>query len=298
MSKSAKLLLEEEIEHIRRKMQALAQSNSLLESITRKISQWIIVIDAETLEGLFINHDVIDILKDPDCEPQLHQWLKQQAEAMNGKENRSVTELALLGARGTQYFSVEIHSVSWQDGYGLIFVLTDVSNDKEQLHNLQKVAFHDTLTRLYNRHYGMELLQEWLDENSSFILCFADIDNLKYVNDKFGHAEGDKYIQCVADKLRFSLPEAVICRVGGDEFMLLDKSLNMDAALEQMENLRNSLLAIQPDPATPYEHSISYGTIEIGADNSLLAEELLNIADEKMYEYKRAYKARQKNIKS
>ncbi len=297
MNRSAKLLLEE-IDDIRHQVQALARSNSLLEAITRKISQWIIVLDIETGEWLFNNHNASDLLKDPECEAQLHQWLKQQVESANRNDNPSITELGLSGNRGTQYFSVEIHSVRWQEGSSLAFVLTDISSDKEQLHTLQKVAFHDTLTRLYNRHYGMELLQEWINENRIFILCFADIDNLKYVNDKFGHAEGDKYIQCVADKLRSALPEAVICRVGGDEFMLLDKSLGMGIAIERMEAVRNGLLAYQADKNVSYEHSISYGIIEINEDNSLMAEELLSIADEKMYEYKRAYKTRRSNSKN
>ncbi len=296
MNRSEKLLVDK-MDETRRQMQALKRSNSLLEAITKKLSQWIIVLDKETLEWIYANHEADKILQDPTCEVQLQEWLKQQVEAVDISDHHHIIELELSGNQGTQYFSVELKPVNWMDGCAIAFVLTDISRDKEKLYTLQKAAFHDTLTRLYNRHYGMELLQEWIKENSSFILCFADIDNLKYVNDKFGHTEGDRYIQCVADKLRESLPEAVICRVGGDEFLLLDKSIDMSTAFERMEGARNSLLAHQCEKNVSYEHSLSYGIIQINEDNALLAEELLSIADEKMYEYKRAYKTRKNTRK-
>lgn len=283
----------DEIENGRRKMQSLARSNSLLESLTGHISQWIIVTDRETWEWLFINRKADSVLSDPDCESPLRQWMQQQAESMTEKDEVYSTGLELTGNSGIQYFTVEIYPLSWHEHNAFVFLLIDVSNEKEQLRNLQNVAYRDKLTQIYNRYYGMDTLNKWLSEKFSFILCFVDIDNLKYVNDKFGHAEGDKYIIRVVDILREFSPESVICRAGGDEFMLLVKNWGVDVAREQFESLRARLANNETNVF--YDNSMSYGIIEIGAGNSLLSEDLLSIADEKMYEYKRAYKARRKN---
>lgn len=157
---------------------------------------------------------------------------------------------------------------------------------KKYVYDLQKTAYIDKLTRLYNRHFGMDTLNEWLKNKMSFVLCFVDIDNLKYVNDKFGHWEGDKYITCVSDALNDFFPGEVISRIGGDEFMLLLKEWSLDDAGEKFESIRNFLLISGTDPNN-YIKSISYGLVFIDQTNQLSAGDILRFADEKMYIYKR-----------
>lgn len=143
--------------------------------------------------------------------------------------------------------------------------------------------------------YCMKVLDEWLAEGKTFILCFIDINNLKYVNDRFGHTEGDRYIVCVSNILCEFSEEAIVCRIGGDEFMLLIQNWSLDAVQGRLEVLQNQLAGFNRHPSTSYDHSMSYGAIAVGSDNTLLANDLLNAADEKMYEYKRAYKKRNRN---
>ena len=84
------------------------------------------------------------------------------------------------------------------------------------MQRLEKLANWDELTHLYSRHFGMRTLQEWMDEHLHFTLCFLDLDNLKYVNDTFGHMEGDAYICRAADMLRNFREGAVASRLGGE----------------------------------------------------------------------------------
>ena len=77
--------------------------------------------------------------------------------------------------------------------------------------------------------------------------------------------------------------------------MLLAQNRSLDEAKEQLEILRNRLANNKGDQHAAYERSISYGIIPVGSDNTLLASDLLNAADEKMYEYKRAYKKRHRS---
>ncbi len=142
---------------------------------------------------------------------------------------------------------------------------------------------------IYNRSYALKLLNEWAEEKKSFVLCFVDIDNLKQVNDRFGHGEGDVYIQAVAQVLSDFSPEAVPCRMGGDEFIILAQGYSSEEARHRMEMLRFRLTNHRAIKGG-YSRSISYGVVEVSADNLLPVQELLDIADEKMYEYKRAYK--------
>ncbi|PWJ50751.1 diguanylate cyclase domain-containing protein [Faecalicatena contorta] len=269
----------------------LMQNKSLYETLAGQIAQWIIVTDAGTGERLFISREIEDALLGKDCEAELYQWLKKQAKVMKGRDEVYITELELSGNDGMQYYySVSIHHLHWNHHKAFAFVLTDISLEREQLRKLQDIADLDTLTQCYNRRRGMEILDCWLAENKNFILCFADIDNLKYVNDRFGHMEGDKYIIHVSNKMSEFSPDAVICRIGGDEFMLLAENWRADTAKERLEVLRSQMNGRNGGTNTfyEYERSISYGVIQVEPDNTLQAGELLSAADEKMYEYKAA----------
>jgi diguanylate cyclase (GGDEF)-like protein len=280
----------QEIEISMRKSEALAQNNSLLEAITGNISQWIVVIDKKNGDWLYINRDVGNILAEFESEPKLRAWLGGKLGTETGCKRPHVEEIELANSRGKQYFSVVIHPLHWHEHDAVAFVLTDVSSEKKQMHKLENVAYHDTLTKAFNRHYGMEILTEWLGTNTVFIICFVDMDNLKYVNDKFGHAEGDKYILRVVGLLRSFSPDSILCRLGGDEFMLLAQNWTLKDAEAQLENLRAKLTEYDDLPDFLYHHSLSYGVVETDFDNTMSASELLGIADEKMYRYKREHK--------
>lgn len=280
----------EEIESGRRKTKAVEQSNSLLKAITSRISQWIIVVNAETLEWLYVNHQADKVLTDPVHESELRLWIERQLEALTEETQPFSTGLELQGDAATQYFSVGIYALNWYESNAFAFVFTEISFEKEQLHSLQYTAYTDMLTQLNSRHYGMMILNEWISEKMEFILCFVDIDNLKYVNDRYGHYEGDRYIIEVAKVLRAFSSEAVLCRLGGDEFLILARGWKINKACEQMEMLRGKLINQITDAGTLYDHSISYGVIEIGMDNILTATDLLSDADAQMYEYKREHK--------
>jgi len=276
-----------EIESGKRKMRALEQSKNLFEAISKQVPQWIIVVD-KTGVLRYINHPASDMLLDRIFEERLYGWLEQQVKtAKLVPRNES---LELFGNAKEQFFHVLVHELQWDEHESFVFILTDISSSRARMKKLEGMAYQDPLTKTYNRNYGMELLSEWLENRNTFICCFVDIDNLKYVNDKFGHGEGDNYILTVAKILRRFADNAIVCRLGGDEFMLLAVDWTADDACRRHEALRNELIALKTNAEIPYRHSISYGVVEIGADNSLTAGELLRKADEKMYEYKRAHK--------
>ena len=261
--------------------------------IFNKISQWVIVVSKGNYKWLYMNHNVDEILKSPSDEKTLRHWMNDQVDNFLNKDVPGSAELELRQDDGSyQYFSIEIHPLSWHKHDALLFMLTDVSSKKEQMSYLHNMAYTDMLTKVHNRCYAMDVLNQWLEQNKTFILCFVDMDNLKYVNDNYGHSEGDNYIVKVAEVLSEFSPETVLSRMGGDEFMLLAENWQMDSATERMESLRKKLLSHENNEDKFYDTSISYGIIEVNKNNKLAVCELLGIADERMYEYKRAHKRR------
>lgn len=272
------------------KIRTMVQSRSLYEMLAGQIEQRVIVTDADTSEILFVSRERNGAPVDESREAELFQWLKRQTEAMKGKGEICVTELELTHSESVQHYSVSIHPLLWNHHNAFTFVLTDISTQTEQLKKLQSIANIDTLTQLYNRRYGMEVLENWLSERRNFVLCFIDIDNLKSVNDRYGHPEGDRCITCVSGIMREFSPEAVLCRIGGDEFMLLAENWNQEATENRLEALRSQMIG----RSRSYELSISYGVLPVEGGQSHQASDLLSAADERMYEYKRAYKLRER----
>jgi len=281
--------LSDEIEISQQKTEALLQSNSLFEAITNNISQWIVMIDRENGEWLFSNHKVENVLMNLESTTHLHRWLGHQVEDVHPHSSDDPLELALDFEGGTQYFSVATYPILWHGHDAVAFVLSDVTLERRRLDSLENIAYVDELTEAYNRHYGMNKLNTWLEEGEGFVICFIDMDNLKFVNDEYGHREGDTYILCVSAMLKLFANNVIICRLGGDEFMMLCKGWNLGSAEERLEGLRTNLME-HSEPAVEYNRSISYGVIEVTAENTLPASELLSLADEKMYAYKRAHK--------
>ncbi|MDR3278337.1 MAG: diguanylate cyclase [Oscillospiraceae bacterium] len=282
--------LTEEIERSRQKTQALSQSNDLFEIVTKETAQWIAVVERVSREWLFSNYPVASILADGAFLPQLERWIGDRLSVLDAEEDFRAAVMELTANGLAQYFSVMSRPLTWRERDAVVFVLTDVSAEHEHIKELETAAYRDPLTKQYNRHYGMRLLDQLTREKASFVLCFVDIDNLKYVNDKYGHLEGDKYILHVTAVLRGFSPDIAVCRLGGDEFMLLAQDWSAEKAETRMEALRGRLVERNASPEAFYYHSLSYGVIGVGADNTLSPSELLATADEKMYEYKRFHK--------
>jgi diguanylate cyclase (GGDEF)-like protein len=288
----------EEMDEIQRKTNDLARSNNLFVTITSRMTEWIVMIDRETGEHLFANHSITNNLASDLFESQLYEILFDYVKDMNDDDEPYMEEFSLLSDFAVQWFNVILYPVKWYEHSAVAAVLTDVTGEKEQLQELENVAYKDMLTGAYNRHFGMKLLNEWISQKKHFIISFIDMDRLKYVNDVFGHAEGDKYILKVAELLtNFSLFTNVV-RLGGDEFMLLVEDFTLDEADRKLEMLRNELVSEEytgDNGAISYKRSLSYGNVEVKPDNTTPSGDLLSTADEKMYEYKKAHKAERRD---
>jgi diguanylate cyclase (GGDEF)-like protein len=290
--------LAEEMEEIQRKTNDLSRSNSLFETITGMMTEWIVMIDRETGEHLFANHPITNDLASDLFESQLYEILFDYVKEMNDDDEASEEEFSLISDYAIQWFLVILYPVKWYGHNAVAAVLTDITGEKEQLRELENVAYKDMLTGTYNRHFGMKLLNEWISEKKRFVICFVDMDRLKYVNDVFGHAEGDKYILNVAGLLADFSTDTHVIRLGGDEFMLLAPDFSLEEADRRAEELRDKLVLEEytsDDGSIRYRRSLSYGNVEVTEENTMPPGDLLSVADEKMYVYKKDHKAERRD---
>ena len=176
-----------------------------------------------------------------------------------------------------------------------LWALRRLRADNQQLaqanHALQHGSSHDLLTGLLNRRGLNESLVDPACRDGLWpaVLCLADIDHFKRVNDQWGHRCGDEVLQTFARHWQSSLPEhARLARWGGEEFLfLLPGPLGPD--LQQTLTAALTLPVAARRPGLPEGLSCSIGAVPVSPDMAtrLRWEELLEIADQALYEAKR-----------
>lgn len=159
------------------------------------------------------------------------------------------------------------------------------SEQKEAL--LRTIAYRDALTGAYNRQYAMECLEKLIQQHAKFTLCFLDLDDLKGINDRYGHAEGDRYLTAAVQELTYACREEqdLLARYGGDEFLLLFPTAGASLVEERIHQVNQRLGELHCSGDCPYPMSLSFGVVESrdGEDGKTL----LFLADKAMYRMKR-----------
>ncbi|MCX7846223.1 MAG: diguanylate cyclase, partial [Dictyoglomaceae bacterium] len=121
---------------------------------------------------------------------------------------------------------IKIYTIFARKIENLLKELYNIKKQKELEENLRRLSLTDELTGLYNRRGFITLAEQQLKiferVNKRGILIYIDLDNMKEINDTFGHLEGDKYLRNFVDILRKSFRKSdIIARIGGDEFVIL-----------------------------------------------------------------------------
>lgn len=184
--------------------------------------------------------------------------------------------------------------ISRMDGF-----IIDITERKLAEEQLKIYATTDVMTGLLNRRAAFMILENKLNccrkNRLSLSVSFIDLNNLKKVNDHFGHTEGNGMIIKAAQILKQNTRDTdVACRIGGDEFLLILPECNIEAAEKIMCRVNSMLDDYNMKRIKDYMISLSYGVEEYNEINNLTAEELVNKADEKMYNSKRLYKEEMK----
>ncbi len=175
---------------------------------------------------------------------------------------------------------------------GIITSYVDITERKKMEEQLQKMARIDNLTGCFNRGCGLELLERQMNlakrNKSPLLIAFLDINHLKLINDLYGHQEGDLVIKMVGNLLKSTLREVdIICRMGGDEFLLAFPDSSLRRAPLIQKRLEEGLFSLNKSIKKGYQIEFSIGFSEYLSSESKSSDELIKIADQQMYEDKR-----------
>lgn len=167
----------------------------------------------------------------------------------------------------------------------------EIVERKKAEEKLKKLAHFDNLTGCLTRGYGLVLLEELMKtanrRKTSVLLLYLDVDGFKDINDTYGHAEGDIVLKRVVQLFKSTLREIdIICRIGGDEFLLIFPENSLDEILIIRKRLNKNLEKLNQTLNRPYKIDFSIGFSVYDPANPQTIEKLIHLADQKMYEDK------------
>ena len=167
---------------------------------------------------------------------------------------------------------------------------------------LNRLYVIDPLCNIYNRNgfYNRadDIFKECAADNRQIMISFIDMDGLKFINDNYGHNEGDFAIQRLASTISTCCGKSGICaRFGGDEFVYFNPNASKNDAAIFAKKINKSLDELNKLVQKPYTISASIGSVitVVEKDDTLFS--IIKMADDKMYEVKKAKKSARKSEK-
>ncbi|WP_431150909.1 diguanylate cyclase [Acidovorax facilis] len=224
-------------------------------------------------------------------------WHDRRTESLPSRPLLAGLLLASAGTFALQLLYIATHTASPQGfalafsvqmfcHFGVALMVSSLSNERAEV-RLEKVAQTDTLTGVGNRRWAMSMLPARLPVGSA--IAQLDLDHFKHINDRFGHAAGDRVLVATADALRHQLRDSdLLARMGGEEFLvyLPDASASAASAIAQrlcgaVQHIRLSELG-EDIPVT-----VSIGLACVTSAGGTWAD-WLAAADRALYDAKRA----------
>ncbi|HMK85363.1 MAG TPA: EAL domain-containing protein [Steroidobacteraceae bacterium] len=200
---------------------------------------------------------------------------------------KSVRPMLLIRRDGNEIY-VESTASPIRDGSGAVsggvLVFHDVSEARELNRRLSYHASHDVLTGLVNRREFENRMERALKSakarETSYALCYLDLDQFKIVNDTCGHSAGDALLGQVGSLLKSKVRwRDTLARLGGDEFGILLESCSLDEAMRTAEALREAVRNFKFTwEERTFRLGASIGVVPISADNADVAS-VLSAAD-------------------
>ena len=165
------------------------------------------------------------------------------------------------------------------------------------LMELQNMSFSDELTGLHNRRGFMLLAEEQLEiakrQGKMLAVFFIDLDGMKTINDTFGHDEGDRALEDVASVIKEAFRKSdTKARLGGDEFAVCAQTAGENDGQLLKERILSDIDSVNNE--RKYELAVSVGICYYSSDAHRSISDMLNCADEQMYNEKKSKKKERK----
>lgn len=297
----------------------LIRSREVLQTITDNIENVIYVSDIHTHELVFLNKTLADTVGKPAEELIGQPCYKTLQRDMNGPcpfcpVPKMLAEHYDTGAKvytwefentiTHQWYLLKDSIVQWSDGREVhIETATEITHQKLYEERLRHYASTDMMTGAYNREWGYTIMKDLIasgnaEGKTDASIVFLDVDGLKIVNDTYGHDAGDELIIRTIETVRSCIRKSdVVCRWGGDEFLLL-LQCNAEIAHRIIGNIYYKLDKINATGERPYNLGFSYGVASITDDPDEALDTVIAHADKLMYENKMSRRAAHQKEKS
>ncbi len=190
-------------------------------------------------------------------------------------------------------FDIEVHVWNFLIRFGFLALLASILAEvHDRVDNEEKLADTDSLTNLFNKRFFSERLEEEYYRAKRYghpiSVAYLDLDNFKPINDKFGHAEGDRVLRTVSDKISATARQTdLVARIGGDEFALVFFETGYEGAGSAFRKIQSEVNEAMKENG--WDVTLSIGAITF----TVLPEDIGEIteeADTLMYEVKRSGK--------
>jgi diguanylate cyclase (GGDEF)-like protein len=194
-----------------------------------------------------------------------------------------------VSSTSAHYFDPEIRKSI--EGYVSVTAAVVANLRLGELNKL--LSLTDPLTKLYNRRFLEEYFDRQVAEanrrQKPFVVIFLDIDQFKLVNDTYGHETGDKVLATIARTIRKSLRQVdLMVRYGGEEFIIVLPDTDIEGGITVAEKIRQTTAAtrIELETGETIFLTVSLGVTSYPPDSNLNVEEIIQRADEAMYQAK------------
>lgn len=271
----------QEKEKVEQKNQELRQNLDLVLALTNYTHNMIFVLASHSEKEIFVNQPAQWFQKaNPGAAQQLQTIMRQRR--INNRYGSEFWETEVAFPHDTKaFYKIESFELSWLEERAMVHIVMDDTQRKKRETMMYSLAYTDPLTGLSNRRYAMDRMDELIHKGIPFLLTFVDLDYLKYCNDMFGHNNGDYYLTKAAQVLKTMGGE--LCRVGGDEFILIQPGTDLDEQNQRLSKLRDLL---HKQNEKPYPMSFSYATSLVPANPPRTLDEYIQQTDVAMYHYK------------
>ncbi len=279
------------------KNKELSLAQDFLLVLMQNIPEYIVLLDAEDNSEYVMNRAAEQFKQEqPAVVEEMRRRLWHHAQTYSLVNSRWDMSLQFADSGREEdktnnlYYSVDSYPMRWKGRKAMAHIIRDRTEEAAKEQRLLRDAQSDALTGLYNRRYAMDLLNRWYGQGVPFCISMVDVDHLKYCNDALGHEVGDFYLLTISKFLGFLPGDQVLCRIGGDEFLVISKDASKQTQDSRLEELRSRLMDSEFAPSPSFLPSFSYGSCANDPAGEQPLCDLLREADVQIYRYKRRNK--------
>lgn len=253
---------------------------------------------------IFVNQAWVDLMRAPSIDAVLNDmnllsFVPEEDRTNAQSRYKSLISGRISGAKTIvksrcfdgkiRYFCIYDNLIEWDGEPAVQAVLEDITDWVTLEEKLRQLSMTDPLTELYNRRELDRVLnqefQRWQRYDHPFSVLLIDVDHFKVINDTYGHGVGDITLQAIANTLNDTLRETdVLGRWGGEEFLIVCPSTNIQGALHLANTLRALIANMILRDVKPV--TISIGVASLHNDDTQISD-ILKRVDSALYDAKR-----------